>query len=255
MMNPHFLPLLYEAEQLQFKMIEVFSNLLLANDEILNCIKACGAQLATTLYSCDSKVHDEVTGVKGSFERTVKAIKNATKKRISLRASCIVTDLNEGKVGNLKEFVETLGATYGGEDLVRPTGRGTESVCKSTIPRHTVSLPFITSRKSFTRAKQFNSCWNGKIAITEEGDVLPCIFARNLPAGNMKKQKLDDIIGAMSQLNGYWTISKDKVEVCKDCEFRYACSDCRTMAKDWADDNLFAKTYGCPYDPYTGMWR
>lgn len=255
LMSPHLIPLLYEASNMGFPLIEVFSNLTLLKDEILNCIKACDAQLATTLYSADPQIHDGITGMEGSFEQTTQAIRRATRRNIPLRVSCIVMHENEGAVGDLKNFVESLGGIYGGEDLVRPTGRGAKSTCRSTIPRHAISQPFYTSQESFNKLTQFNSCWHGKIAITDQGDVMPCIFARDQIAGNLLKSSLEEILETMQSPSGYWSMDKDQIEICKDCEFRYACSDCRSLASDWSNGNLLAKTYGCPYDPYTATWR
>jgi SPASM domain peptide maturase of grasp-with-spasm system len=49
-----------------------------------------------------------------------------------------------------------------------------------------------------------------------------------------------------------WDINKDKIHVCKDCEFRYACTDCRAYVEDPAD--ILSKPLKCGYNPYTGEW-
>jgi len=40
--------------------------------------------------------------------------------------------------------------------------------------------------------------------------------------------------------------------VCKDCEFRYVCTDCRAYRADAED--LYSKRARCSYDPYTATW-
>jgi hypothetical protein len=40
--------------------------------------------------------------------------------------------------------------------------------------------------------------------------------------------------------------------VCKDCEFRYICTDCRAYLED--PYNEYSKPLKCGYDPYTGEW-
>ena len=47
-------------------------------------------------------------------------------------------------------------------------------------------------------------------------------------------------------------IQKDQIAVCKDCEFRYICTDCRAYKEDPEDD--YSKPLKCGYDPYTGVW-
>jgi len=50
----------------------------------------------------------------------------------------------------------------------------------------------------------------------------------------------------------YWNISKSKISVCKDCEFRYVCTDCRAYLEN--PNNNFSKPLKCGYDPYTNEW-
>ena len=48
-------------------------------------------------------------------------------------------------------------------------------------------------------------------------------------------------------------ISKDQVKVCKDCEFRYMCSDCSAFTKN--PEDKFDKPLKCNYNPYTAKWE
>jgi radical SAM protein with 4Fe4S-binding SPASM domain len=111
---------------------------------------------------------------------------------------------------------------------------------------------FSTSFSSFSLFSQFNSCWFGKMAVTADGDVIPCIFARNQVAGNVNKQPLKTIIKSMS--DKFWKITLDKVEVCQDCEYRFACHNCRPLAEG-RFKNLLANNPRCSYNPYTGIWE
>ena len=117
-----------------------------------------------------------------------------------------------------------------------------------------VRPPFFSSRKEFTEALQFNPCWKGKVAITDDGSVLPCVFGRECVAGNILTQPLSDILSRDDGMKKYWYMIKDRIDVCRDCEFRYGCYDCRPLARGWGGGHLTAKTFGCGYDPYTGRW-
>lgn len=48
----------------------------------------------------------------------------------------------------------------------------------------------------------------------------------------------------------YWTIKKDDIDICKDCEFRYICSDCRVQV-----EHKYARPNTCIYNPYTNKWE
>jgi predicted nucleotidyltransferase len=48
-------------------------------------------------------------------------------------------------------------------------------------------------------------------------------------------------------------IDFSKINTCKDCEFRFACKDCRPLA--FAENaNISEKTPRCTYNPYEGKW-
>lgn len=51
----------------------------------------------------------------------------------------------------------------------------------------------------------------------------------------------------------YWNITKDQISVCKDCEFRHICTDCRAYLEDPEDS--FSKPLKCGYNPYTCEWE
>lgn len=97
--------------------------------------------------------------------------------------------------------------------------------------------------------KKYHNCWGRKIAITKDMMVRPCIYS-SIITGNLNENNIDKI---MEKAGQYWTITKDKVERCKDCELRYICFDCREIAFR-SMGNLFASNPNCTYDPHTGTW-
>jgi radical SAM protein with 4Fe4S-binding SPASM domain len=111
---------------------------------------------------------------------------------------------------------------------------------------------FFISQELYERNRWWNSCWFGRAAVTSNGDVLPCVFARRQVAGNVKRKSLRKIILGREMLK-LWRLSMDHIEVCKDCEYRYVCEDCRPWAYGLTD-NLCAKSPRCTYNPYTGKW-
>lgn len=97
-----------------------------------------------------------------------------------------------------------------------------------------------------------NSCWGRKIAITKDGMVRPCIHS-NISVGRLSANK--NFQKLIEKVLKYWHITKDKVETCRDCEFRYMCFDCREIAQRKNNGNLYAANPLCRYNPYTGKWH
>ena len=51
----------------------------------------------------------------------------------------------------------------------------------------------------------------------------------------------------------YWNIKKDDIKICRDCEFRHICTDCRAYREDDAD--MYSKPLKCGYNPYIAKWN
>lgn len=110
---------------------------------------------------------------------------------------------------------------------------------------------FSTSIPSFTEAVNRNSCLNQKLGIDHKGQVKNCPTMVKV-FGNIKTDSLLEIVRD-PYFQDIWNLSKDQIEVCKDCQYRYVCSDCRAHLKD--QNNPVSKPLGCEFDPYTNHWR
>ncbi len=109
---------------------------------------------------------------------------------------------------------------------------------------------FTINIKTFTESLKHNSCLNRKISIDSEGNIKNCPSMTE-SFGNIKTTTLMEAIEKPG-FKKYWDINKDKIHVCKDCEFRYVCTDCRAYVEHPRD--LFSKPLKCGYNPYTGEW-
>ena len=77
---------------------------------------------------------------------------------------------------------------------------------------------------------------------------------KNCPAlkqcyGNIDDINISNVINTQ-KFSSYWSITKDQIHTCKDCEFRYICTDCRAFI-----DNILDKPKKCNYNPYIGQWE
>jgi len=103
----------------------------------------------------------------------------------------------------------------------------------------------------FTESLKWNSCLNKKLGIDSKGNIKNC---PSMPQsfGNIKN---DDIVSVVSSgdFQKNWGIHKDRISICKDCEYRRVCTDCRAYTEDPGD--LYSKPLKCGYDPYTNTWE
>lgn len=130
---------------------------------------------------------------------------------------------------------------------------------KNIINEHNcgiVSLEYLNpSLKLISESQKFNSCLNLKVSIDKEG------YIRNCPSmlqhfGNISKTTLIEAINH-PDFKKYWSVSKDEVQVCKDCEFRHICTDCRayTERTHFKEDIDLSKPLKCGYNPYSNKWE
>ena len=70
--------------------------------------------------------------------------------------------------------------------------------------------------------------------------------------GNHREVSLDNVINNPN-FKKLWKKHKDLIHVCKDCEFRYMCTDCRVFIKDSKD--IYSQPAKCSYNPYIAKWE
>jgi len=103
----------------------------------------------------------------------------------------------------------------------------------------------------FTESQHYNTCLNRKICIDANGEIKNCP-AMSRSFGNIKDTTLEEALNKPG-FKDLWGIRKDDIDVCKDCEFRYMCTDCRAFIKD--TKNICSQPAKCPYNPYIAKWE
>ncbi len=103
----------------------------------------------------------------------------------------------------------------------------------------------------FCEVQTFNSCLNRKISIDVTGQIKNCpSMAQSF--GNIKNTSLENVVNN-KEFKCFRNIKKDDIEVCKDCEYRYICSDCRVYVRGHKD--VFSQPAKCKYNPYIAKWE
>lgn len=109
---------------------------------------------------------------------------------------------------------------------------------------------FTVNQSHFLESLEYNTCLNRKISISESGEIKNCP-SLSQSYGSIKDTELSQVLDN-DIFKKYWTIKKDEIAICKDCEFRHICSDCRAYLV--TPDDLYSKPLKCGYDPYTNEW-
>lgn len=115
---------------------------------------------------------------------------------------------------------------------------------------------FNSNLPNFLESINHNSCLHKKMSIDIEGNIKNCpAFTQSF--GNAKNIDLKEVLNR-EEFKRYWNISKGQIAICKDCEFRYICTDCRAYTEkgiETSNDIDLSKPLKCGYDPYNGKWE
>jgi radical SAM protein with 4Fe4S-binding SPASM domain len=156
--------------------VEVFSNLAHVTAPLWEVFQHPHVSLATSYYSDRAGQHDAITQGRGSHARTRAAIAEAVRRSVPIRVGLI--DLDDGqRVQEAHAELVSLGVTNIGTDRLRQVGRGVRT-----------QVPDVS--------QLCGACAQGKVAVSPNGDVWPCVFARWMPIGNVLDSALAEIVAS-----------------------------------------------------------
>jgi len=222
--------------------VELFTNATLLSEKHLSFFREKNIKIAISILG-DKKATELITKTPDSLNRVIKNIKSVIDNGIELRLSTTTMGVNINKVPS-KLFNLPIRKTH-----LRLTGRASTKLLNSDIIRNRL-ITIKTFRRKIKSKDILNNflqhpCFGSKIFIDSSLDIYPCIMENRIKYGNLKEDSLENIL---KRNMFYITLTKDKVNICKSCEFRYACFDCRPDSPK----NFLDKPWYCSYDPYRG---
>ncbi len=156
MLHPAFEELVSFSRSLAFARIEVFTNGTALTDNNIDFLSQHGVHLNVSVYSHDAAAHDHVTGVDGSWQRSMAGLQRAVG-RLSMHCAVVAVASNT-EPSDTVEFLRGIGISSISVHQTRPVGRGI------TVTRG--------------ESKTCGQCNSGCIAIGYDGLVRPCVFRR-----------------------------------------------------------------------------
>ncbi|HEY9045352.1 MAG TPA: grasp-with-spasm system SPASM domain peptide maturase [Ohtaekwangia sp.] len=108
---------------------------------------------------------------------------------------------------------------------------------------------FSVNIQFFTEAHHHHTFYNRKIFIDNKGVLRSSLFA-DYTFGHVDEVDAAAVIDS-PDYQVWWHVRKDDTEVCRDCEFRYMCTDQRIPVKK---GELWSHHDRCRYDPYKAEW-
>lgn len=114
---------------------------------------------------------------------------------------------------------------------------------------------FISNEAVFFESESHNVFFNKKIYIKKNGDI--SIYKGVYPIGNIRETRGADVKDFISKdsVRTLWNVSKNEIDVCKQCEFRRMCIDNRVPKKRDQFPQSFYYETECSYNPYISLWK
>ncbi|MFZ0378676.1 MAG: radical SAM protein [Solirubrobacteraceae bacterium] len=234
MAHPRLQEYVRHARHVGYEFIEVYTNLTISKPRIIEVFAECGVNVATSFYSADRSEHERVTGVRGSFDRTVTGIRRVIEAGLPLRVGMVAENPEREEVRAAVDFLVKLGvaADVIRIDHVRPVGRGSDIA------------PFESLEETLC-----GHCWERRLAVSFDGSCYPCVFSRSVIVGNIGDQTLTQVVQSPTLRSFRKSMARGPSLQCTpDCNPAGPCNpNCTPKCAPPCDPNCNPKV-GCP--PY-----
>jgi len=250
MLNPHFWDILQKSNELAFHTSMISNGLKIQSSEVTQRLKALGLKnLTISLYSLDPLIHDQMTKVKGSHEKTMRAISLSREVGIDVSLNCLLSKNNIEGIFALEDWALEQNLALKTDPMITPKLDGGLEPTDLRASHQQLVWYYKEKIKKWPKGKPRASgesfenytcnVGKGKCAVTAYGDLLPCIEVREA-LGNLKKESFQTLWHGEAVQK--WRSLKWKDIKDADQNLISFCDHCPGMAKNETGD---AKTMTC----------
>jgi len=245
MLRSDIFPILRRARELTFN-VKLKTNGILIREKEAALIRELGVDtVQVSIYSHRPEVHDAITKVKGSLERSLAAIRFMVSSGLKVTMANVVMKQTRWDYPDVQKLAAELGAMFTIDPTITPHINGDRSLLALNVSRE--DLRDIMNDKTIAgqTEDQFVAvapgadddhmdnipCSAGHSAcyVSPYGDVYPCVQFP-LPSGNVRQQKFIDIWKYSPQLEEVRSIRTRDLPVCSTCAHSSGCSRCPGLA-------------------------
>ena len=218
---------------------QIFTNGTFITDEVLKKLKNLHPwEIGISLYSMKKEIHDKITGVSGSFEKTINSIMSLRDNNVPVRIKTVLMNLNFDGYGQILDFADEFKVKIHFDFIISPKNDGDKSPLKYRVSEEKYKILLcdtrifpIESDVKFSDKKDNILCHAGKnsCSISPSGDVHSCIQIP-IKAGNIREHSFKYIWENGEALNKVRKITENEVIFCNNCSVVSYCSRCPGQA-------------------------
>ncbi len=248
--------LVREALRLGYSRIELTTTgLIVPPSELLDAEQV---HFVLQVYSHRGQTHDDVAGRVGAFESLEGFFRVVEESRCGLVPRLVITSAAEDHWRNSLDWCRNAGrASVTVQGLFPMADPAELPGCPSWSPQGP-GRDLLSVRRRFLRispalvnlARTRHLCFNGRLAVAEDGRIMPCPQARAWTMGDAGQEELWEVL-FKGRHKRYWHLHRGVFERCRECEYRLGCFDCRVIQ---GRGRSLSEVSFCEYDPRTGKW-
>lgn len=240
LLNPEWRQICKETELFGFR-LSLFTNgsLMTKSDaDFISTLKNL-KEVQISLYSLENEVHDKITRLEGSCEKTKNAIRMLCERNISVFISCpamkenkksfpmLMRKMDEKNIPSCVDLMIFGSSDYKGENLNHQL---TEKDLEDFFPiamENKGALSYIFG-KSYQKNLDETYFYGGAISnlcVSGDGKIYPMIGWYE-PLGNIEKDSIKDVFENNSLLRKVRSIKASDIQECVKCEASDFCTFC-----------------------------
>jgi radical SAM protein with 4Fe4S-binding SPASM domain len=216
----------------------LFTNGLLLDDAAVRQLAAMPPlSLDISIYACDPAKHDEITGVPGSYVRSMAAAYRAKAAGIFVKLKYTMMQETADELASLRAFAAREGFWFTFYLSVLSKVDGDLSPCalnadEATLRGLFADPTFAPQSVECTREKRVPLCAAGlnTLFISPFGGVMPCVMLRH-DCGNIRTQDIASIWRDADAFRRVRELSQADFSECAACEISSYCSRCMGAAE------------------------
>ncbi len=264
MLHPDFAGFLQRCNELNFS-VNILSNLTLLDENILTVMRQnhllC---VQTSLYAMDAAIHDSITNVNGSFEKTMRGILTLLDHNVPLQISCPIMKQNVSCYHDVVKWGKAHNVNVNGDYVIigqydhSPHNLASrldideiEHLIRLTAAQDTHYWERTASeadkKRDMTPDDYICSVCQASICVSETGMAYPCAGWQGYILGDLKTTSLREIWDCSPAVQYLRGLRRRDFPQCIDCKDKEFCTMCmvRNANEDPAGDLHAVNPFFC----------
>lgn len=242
-----FVELVEHARRRKFA-VKIFTNGLTMTRELAERLAALAVQeVQISVYSHRAEVHDHVTGVPGSWDKTIAAVRNLREAGVAVVVKTPMMQLNASETDEYIDFAKSLGADYMMDPHMDPREDGDRSPEALRIDpetfiraRHDPRLGGAREKKPVAPRDPSGSvcgACSGNVHIEANGELRPCTQL-TVPVGHALRDGVREAYEENPDALAIRNLAWRDLHGCRDCALAASCGRCYANALSEVGDAL-----------------